>query len=139
MSEFTQGILVALVPSMIVSIFTAYVTVRLSMRQFYSQRWWEKRAEAYSQIIEHLTFLQFYYGEWISEEMDGKVVSDADKERFLEIISGIATEKKIPLHYFHERYKNAPIFSNGSHVAFHERGLIYSDDMIKVIKQELGL
>jgi len=66
-------------------------------------------------------------------------ISSSDKERFLEIISGIATEKKIPLHYFHERYKNAPIFSNGSHVAFHERGLIYSDDMIKVIKQELGL
>ena len=55
MSEITQGILIALIPALVVSIITAYVTVRLSIRQFYSQRWWDKKAEAYSQILEHLS------------------------------------------------------------------------------------
>ena len=81
MSEFTQGILLALVPSLIVSILTAYVTVRLSMRQFYSQRWWEKKAEAYSQIIEHLSYLLFYFGEWYSEGINEKQLKEDDKQK----------------------------------------------------------
>ena len=53
-----QGILVV-----IASVITTYVTVKLSIKQFYSTRWWEKQAEAYSHIIEHLSYLQYYFGE----------------------------------------------------------------------------
>ena len=79
-----QGIFIALIPGVIVSIITAYVTVQLSMKQFYSQRWWEKKAEAYSHIIEHLSYLQFYFGEWFNEGANIKELGDSDKERLSE-------------------------------------------------------
>ena len=84
MSELTQGIFIALIPALIVSIITSYITVRLSMKQFYSQRWWEKKAEAYSHIIEHLSYLQYYYGEWIDKTSGRERLRDKDNERLLE-------------------------------------------------------
>ena len=67
MSELVQGILIALIPALAVAIITSYVTVRLSIRQFYSQRWWDKKAEAYSQIMEHLSYLHYYFEAWYDE------------------------------------------------------------------------
>ncbi len=64
MNEFTHGILAVLVPGVIISFFTAYVTVKLSIKQFHSEKWWEEKAKAYSYIIEHLTYIQYYFGEW---------------------------------------------------------------------------
>ena len=84
MSEFTQGIFTALIPALIVSIITAYVTVKLSIKQFYSQRWWEKKAEAYSHIIEHLSYLQYYFGEWFNEGVGIKKLGEKDTERLSE-------------------------------------------------------
>ncbi|OGP55150.1 MAG: hypothetical protein A2Y65_11140 [Deltaproteobacteria bacterium RBG_13_52_11] len=84
MSEFTQGIFTAFIPALIVSIITAYVTVKLSMKQFYSERWWEKKAEAYSHIIEHLSYLQYYFGEWFSEGLHEKELTEKHKEKLSE-------------------------------------------------------
>ena len=79
MSDFTQGIMITLVPALIVSIVTAYLTVRLSMRQFCSQRWWEKKAEAYSSIVEHLAFIQFYHEQHLSEIEGPNLPPDSQK------------------------------------------------------------
>ncbi|MFC1975865.1 hypothetical protein ACFLXQ_05665 [Chloroflexota bacterium] len=84
MSEFLQGLLLALIPSLIISILTAYVTVRLSIRQFYSERWWEKKAEAYSSIIEQLSYLQYCLELWFSESIGARILSKEDKEKVLE-------------------------------------------------------
>ena len=84
MNEFTRGIFTALIPSFIVSIITAYVTVKLSMKQFYSQRWWEKKAETYSYIIEHLSYLQYYFNEWFNEGIGIKKLGVKDTERLSE-------------------------------------------------------
>jgi hypothetical protein len=80
MSELLQGILIALLPALAVSIITAYIAVRLSLKQFYSQRWWDKKAEAYSLILEHLSYLKYYYGEWIDElQLDITMSEDHQK------------------------------------------------------------
>ena len=50
----------SLVQSIVIALVTAYVTVRLSLKQFYSQRWWEKKAEAYSAIIHSLYQMKAY-------------------------------------------------------------------------------
>jgi len=84
MSEFTQGILTALIPALIVSFITAYITVKFSMRQFYSQRWWEKKAEAYSHIIERLSYLQYCFGEWFDEGVGMKELRDKEREKLSE-------------------------------------------------------
>jgi hypothetical protein len=63
MDDFTKGVLTSLLPALLVSVLTSFLTVRLSLRQFYSQKWWERKAEAYSKILEQLATLDFYYGE----------------------------------------------------------------------------
>lgn len=62
MDNFLQGFLIALMPAFLVSVITAYITVRLSVKQFSSQRWWEKKAEAYSHIIERSSELLYCSG-----------------------------------------------------------------------------
>ena len=84
MSEFIQDISKYLIPALFVSIITAIVTVKLSIKQFYSQRWWEKKAEAYSHIIENLSYLQYYFSEWFDEEIGIKRMRDKDKEKLSE-------------------------------------------------------
>lgn len=42
----------------IVSIITAFITVRLSLRRFRSEKWWEKKVEAYSIIIDAIHHLK---------------------------------------------------------------------------------
>ena len=44
----------SLVGSLLVAVVTAFVTVRLSLSNFYSQKWWERKAEVYSTILEAL-------------------------------------------------------------------------------------
>jgi len=43
-----------------VAIVTPVITVRLSLKSFVSQRWWERKAEAYSQIMEQLSYSEHY-------------------------------------------------------------------------------
>jgi len=54
-----KNILISVLLSLIPAVFIAFITVRLSLRQFYSQKWWEKKAEVYSDIIGHLTDLNY--------------------------------------------------------------------------------
>lgn len=50
MEKIAIGILTAI----IISFLSSWITVQLSLRRFRSERWWEKRADAYSKIIEAL-------------------------------------------------------------------------------------
>lgn len=88
MTEFTQGIFIALIPSIIIAIIAIiapFVTVKLSLKLFYSEKWWEKKAEAYSHIVEHLSYLQYYFGEWwLSEGLHEKKLTDTHKEKLEE-------------------------------------------------------
>jgi sensor c-di-GMP phosphodiesterase-like protein len=81
MGEFTKVVLIALIPGLVLSIVTAFLTVRLSLKQFRSQRWWEKRAEAYSRIMEQLSSLLYYYEEWESEEVSQREWDEEKKKR----------------------------------------------------------
>ena len=44
--------------SVVTAVITAVVTVRLSLHNFYSQKWWEKQAEVYSEILASLAHMQ---------------------------------------------------------------------------------
>lgn len=80
MSEFIQGPVAVLVTALIVSIVTAWLTVRLSMKQFYSQRWWERKAEAYSRIVEHLSYLDYFFDQLLRQGVGGFDWYDPMKE-----------------------------------------------------------
>lgn len=80
MSAFLENIFPAIIISIVTAI-TAYITIKRSMKQFFPQRWWEKKVEAYSNIIEHLSYLQYYFGEWFDEGVGERRLGDEDKER----------------------------------------------------------
>jgi hypothetical protein len=88
MNETVSSILIALVPALVVSVVTAYLTVRWSARQFHSQKWWELKAKAYSQIIAQLVNLQYCIErtvEMLSEEgddFDFETREDLNKEYY---------------------------------------------------------
>jgi len=76
MWNFIQTILPPLI-----SIFAAFMAAKLSISQFYSQRIWEKRVEAYSHILEHLSYLQYCFSRLIDDAVDINKLGGKDKGR----------------------------------------------------------
>jgi hypothetical protein len=54
----------------------SYITVRLSLKRFYSQKWWEKKADAYSAIIESLHHMKRYFGEELDAIYESRELSE---------------------------------------------------------------
>lgn len=61
MPPWVQDILVGLIPATIIAAFTAVATVHLALRRFRSERWWDRKAEAYSRIVESLVSAVTYF------------------------------------------------------------------------------
>lgn len=76
MSSNLEVFILAFVPSLLASVLTAFITVRLALRQFYSQRWWERKAEAYSAVVEALTGVAYALNRSYSKEFEGRDISD---------------------------------------------------------------
>ncbi|TET35878.1 MAG: hypothetical protein E3J69_04600 [Anaerolineales bacterium] len=71
--ETFNAIFVTLIPSLLIAIATSLITVHLSLRKFYTERWWEKKAEAYEAIIESLYNMKTYletYSDAVAEGRD---------------------------------------------------------------------
>jgi hypothetical protein len=57
------------------------VTVRLSLKRFHAERWWERKAEAYTRIVESLYHLKAYSDAKIPEYLEGvKYAADHMKQ-----------------------------------------------------------
>jgi hypothetical protein len=78
-TDFFQGVLAGALPALAVSLLTAYVTVRLALKQFYAQRWWDKRAEAYSDLLRELGALSYTFGEQWDDALWIKRLSDEER------------------------------------------------------------
>lgn len=80
MNLYLDFLLKNIVPALVIAILTSIITVRLSIKQFYTQKWWEKKADTYSKIIEELSYLQFYFGELFDEGIQIKHISEEERE-----------------------------------------------------------
>ena len=49
-----ETLLVGIVSGIVVAFATSWLTINHSLRRFYSEKWWERKAEAYSSIVEAL-------------------------------------------------------------------------------------
>ena len=92
MTNIIQEILSNLIPVVFVSIITAFIAVKLSIRQFYSQKLWEKKAEAYTQIVEQLSYLQFYYTECLNRML---TTNPPESEKKSELAASFSHAKEI--------------------------------------------
>lgn len=71
-----KNILVSVLLSLIPAVVVSFITVRLSLRQFYSQKWWEKKVEAYSNIIKDLKDFHYCVSELYDRETGLKQLDD---------------------------------------------------------------
>lgn len=75
--ELAPQILVAVITAVIASYFTS----RLALKRFYSEKWWEKKAEVYAAIFEALHYMKRAYAEDIEAAMkENDVTEERQKE-----------------------------------------------------------
>ena len=80
MEEF-QELAPQIVVAAITAIIASYFTSRLALRRFYSEKSWEKKAEAYAAIFESLHYMKRAYAEDIDAAMKERdVPEDRQKE-----------------------------------------------------------
>ena len=70
MPNWIPDILKAIFPVLIVAVFTSILTVRLAIRRFYKEKWWEKKHETYCHLIETLHHLKNYAAEHYESEIN---------------------------------------------------------------------
>lgn len=81
MPQWLTTTLSSFLASLFLAACTAFITVRLSLRRFHAERWWERKAEAYSRIVEVLYQAMEYCASHLHEEASGKELSeDRDRE-----------------------------------------------------------
>jgi hypothetical protein len=86
MNDIINGVLISLIPSVLISILTSILTVKLSLSQFYSQKWWEKKAEAYSNIIESLSHLKYCLDKLFDDEIGVIELNESDQNEMFDVI-----------------------------------------------------
>ena len=66
-----------------VAIVTSVVTVRLSLRKFHAERWWERKAEAYNDVLNALSDLK-HYSELLAKQAYGAKFTEEHQARLKE-------------------------------------------------------
>jgi len=59
-----------------IAVISSWITVQLSLSKFRSERWWEKKVEAYERIIEAFHNSKKFASEHMSAEEEGREVSE---------------------------------------------------------------
>lgn len=73
---------------LVIAVVTSIVSVHLSLRRFYSQRWWERKAEAYSEIMDSL-----YHMKWKLEiQFDEAAMQKQASKKTNEYVSGLSAK-----------------------------------------------
>ena len=103
MHDYTQNFIMPLA----IAVITSYLTVKLSIRQFCSQKWWEKKSEAYSHIIEQLSRLKYFFREWSGTIEESKKL-------------GLEFQKKLHEEYMEAEKEIIKAAASGSYIISEE-------------------
>ena len=81
MPDWILDIVKVVLPGLVIAIVTSIITVRLSLRRFYAEKWWEKKHQAYAQLLEALHHLKKYALEHLdAEELHQEIPERKKKE-----------------------------------------------------------
>lgn len=67
-----------------ISVGGAFLAAWLAARRFRTEKWWEKKAEAYSQLVEALHKMKWPASEHIDAEIGGRKISKEEGEKLWE-------------------------------------------------------
>lgn len=71
-----------IVPGLLIAIFTSLLTVRLSIRKFHSERWWERKEQAYSNLLEIIYGYVSYTSKHLGDMFEPDQRSGEDKAKW---------------------------------------------------------
>lgn len=72
--ESLSGHLATLVTGIIIAFTSALLSVRLSIKRFRSERWWERKAESYATILESLHYMKLYCNEQFENQVGNEAI-----------------------------------------------------------------
>lgn len=72
-----------------------------------------------------------------SNSYELEMIGNNDVNIFVENLQNISEKNNIKVNFLHEKYANSSIFSHGNHVSMNKSGLIYSEDIAKIILKEI--
>ncbi len=75
--DFLADIIKLIVPGAIIAILSALITVRLAIRRFHEEKWWEKKVESYTSIFEVLHRFKIY----VSQHYDQQILRDRSEKQ----------------------------------------------------------
>jgi len=76
------SVILEVIKSLLIVVAASWVTVRFSLRRFYTEKWWERKAQAYSKVIGSLARMRMYFDRWMEELIEHRVMSGEEKEKF---------------------------------------------------------
>lgn len=76
-----NALVTSIISGLVVAVATSFLTVQLSLCRFYSERWWERKADAYTDIVEALHAKLEFLDSYFSVMYDGEKLSEADVDR----------------------------------------------------------
>lgn len=80
MPDWVIDILKIILPGVAIAIFTSILTVRLAIRRFHEEKWWEKKQETYSNLLEALHHLKNYAAEHYEGQMNPDHITDEKRD-----------------------------------------------------------
>jgi hypothetical protein len=103
MPQWITDILKAVLPGIIIAVLTSVLTVRLALRRFHKEKWWEKKQEMYSSLLETLHHLKNYAAEHYEGQMNPDHITDEKREELTKDWKQFSREfaKLIDLASFH--------------------------------------
>lgn len=83
MQEWLLDILKVVLPGLIIAVLTSYFTVRFAIRRFHEEKWWEKKVEMYSSLLETLHHMKNYAAEHYEDQINPEYITDEKREELL--------------------------------------------------------
>jgi len=74
-------IVIAVFTGIAISLFTSWITVKLSLKKYKTEKWWERKVEVYSKVIEALHNAKAATDKQLHAEYTGKKISDDEEKK----------------------------------------------------------
>ncbi|MDR4520932.1 MAG: hypothetical protein R3E36_10105 [Nitrosomonas sp.] len=65
-----------------IAVVGAFLAAHLATRRFRSEKWWERKAAAYSELVEALHHMKWYSSEHIDAAMENRWLAKEDKDEY---------------------------------------------------------
>ncbi len=80
MPNWISYILKDILPTLTVVVVTSILTVRLALRRFYKEKWWEKKHETYTHLLETIYHLKNYAAQHYEDQISPDCMTEEKRQ-----------------------------------------------------------